>query len=146
MPSLAVKGAVVPLEVDDQDYAVVRGLKWMLVGDQAVAMVPGGRPMSAVERIFGQAEAEWLDGNKLNMRRGNVLLVTKQMASTSGYKGVSKFVRSRPDGSKYEKWRAVLKVNGKQHILGYADTPEEAHKIYLEKAEAKRQEIVGNDA
>lgn len=42
----------------------------------------------------------------------------------------------------YQRWRAVVFVKGRRYVLGYADTQEEAHRIYTEKAEKKREEVL----
>ena len=45
--------------------------------------------------------------------------------NTSGYKGVSFFKITK-------KWKAVSRINGVTHYLGYFVTPEEANKAYVE--------------
>jgi hypothetical protein len=54
--------------------------------------------------------------------------------SSSGFKGVSWFERDR-------KWRAQIKINYKDHHLGYFDTAESAHAAYVAAASAAFNEF-----
>ena len=51
----------------------------------------------------------------------------RQCNNKSGYKGVGWHRKSG-------KWRARIRIHGKQCELGYFDTPEEAHRKYCEAA------------
>lgn len=77
-----------------------------------------------------------VDGNGLNNTRANLREATpsqnnmnakRPLSNTTGYKGVSPTYNGK-------KWRARIKVNGRQTHLGTFDTPEEAHAVYCEKA------------
>lgn len=83
-------------------------------------------------------KGEWVDhinGDGLDNRRENLRLATpsqnmqnvgKRSHNTSGYKGVS---------SCGSRWRATIRVNGKQKHLGVFATPELAHAAYCESAD-----------
>ena len=76
------------------------------------------------------------DHDTLNNRRENLRIAThaqnlwntKILANnTSGFKGVSFF---KPRGT----WRSRIMLNGKQNLIGYFDSPEEAGAAYVEAA------------
>lgn len=77
-----------------------------------------------------------IDGNKSNNVIGNLRECThsqnhgnmgKPRTNSSGFKGVSKIKGGR-------KWRARIKVGGKEQSLGAYSTKEEAHEAYKRKA------------
>jgi hypothetical protein len=79
------------------------------------------------------------DGNWLDCRRQNLRVCTnaensrntpRKKSNTTGYRGVS----YAPQSGKY---RAGIKINGKQKHLGYFETAETAYMVYQE--EAKKQ-------
>ncbi len=79
-----------------------------------------------------------INGDGLDNRRANLRLATVQQnnhnrrrtaMNTSGFKGVHL-------NRQLNKWRAMIKVSGKQSHLGYFDTPEDAAVAYA-KASAK---------
>lgn len=96
--------------------------------------------------IIGAKKGEFVDhinGNKLDNRRSNLRLSSKSqnrcntrtpISNTSGYKGVSWHKRQK-------KWHAQVKMNGKNHHIGYYDDPEKAHQAYLEKAKGLHGEF-----
>ena len=78
------------------------------------------------------AIADHINRNIRDNRRCNLRIVTRQhnkansgipKNSKSGFKGVSFY-------SKYQKYRAYIKVNYKHIFLGYFDKPEEAANAY----------------
>jgi hypothetical protein len=77
-----------------------------------------------------------IDGDGLNNRRDNLRVAThaqnlrnrgKNKNNKSGYKGVYWHKATK-------KWKAQIKVNGKEKYLGLFDNPEDAHKAYCEAA------------
>lgn len=89
-----------------------------------------GRPLASNELV------DHRDMNGLNCSRENLRLATNQQNQAnrpaqknnkSGYKGVFWYKRAN-------KWRAVIKLDGKQIHLGLFSNPEDAYKAYLEKA------------
>jgi len=74
-----------------------------------------------------------VDGNPSNNRIDNLRIATnaqnchnsKPRKNVSGFKGVSWFPRDR-------RWRARIRVNRKEIMLGYFRTPEAAHEAYCE--------------
>lgn len=78
-------------------------------------------------------ETDHKDRNPLNNRKNNLRFVTslennrnkgKHLNNTSGYTGVVK-------RKGYNKWKAQIRVDGKLMYLGYYNTPEDAHFVYL---------------
>jgi len=77
-----------------------------------------------------------VDGNGLNNRRANLRLASnsentrnskKRIDNKSGYKGVCWDELQR-------KWRASIRLNGRQTYLGLYASPQEAHNAYREAA------------
>jgi hypothetical protein len=74
-------------------------------------------------------QVDHINGDRLDNRRENLRIATNQQnqmarhksISKSGYKGVHK------NGNR---WRAIIKKDGKTIHLGYYDTPEEASMAY----------------
>ncbi len=58
----------------------------------------------------------------------------KQLNCTSGYKGVDFY-------KNYNKWRARIKINGKETLLGYYDDIKEAKKAYNDTAKKHFKEF-----
>lgn len=81
-------------------------------------------------------EVDHINGHGIDNRRCNLRLSShqqnmcntkKQSNNKSGYKGVSWHKRS-------QKWTAQIHIDRKVTYLGVFDTPEEAHRIYVEAA------------
>ncbi len=68
------------------------------------------------------------DNAFLNLREAtqsqNMINGGKSKRNKSGYRGVSWH-------SKYQKWRACISINGKLIHLGYTETAEDAHSLYI---------------
>ncbi len=102
-----------------------------------------GMPCSAHRVVFAMHQGFWpdevdhVDLNKGNNRIENLRAASRnanqhnrpaQANNTSGFKGVG-WVRAKG------KWRARITTDGRQTMLGYFDTPEEAHTAYADAAE-----------
>jgi hypothetical protein len=80
-------------------------------------------------------EIDHINGDGLDNRRPNLRVVShavnlannRQAAGRSGYRGVWKAHNST-------RWAAVIKRNGKRHVLGTFDSPELAHAAWLSAA------------
>jgi hypothetical protein len=81
-------------------------------------------------------QIDHINGIKIDNRLCNLRLATNSQNScnkklsrrnTSGYKGVSYSKQG-------QKWRADIRINGKQTLIGLFDTPELAHMAYCEAA------------
>lgn len=105
-------------------------------------IVDGVRQRYLVHRLiwklyYGEDPIELIDhvdNNKINNRienlrecnnKQNIHNNKKRVNNTSGYKGVC-WVKDK------QKFKARIKVDGKDLHLGYFDNPEEAHKVYCE--------------
>lgn len=128
----------IEFEIDEEDIGQVSGRKWKIVQKK------GGKPYVCrtgkgtiyLHRVLMDAPrgkiVDHIDGNSLNNRRSNLRLATvsenamnrgRTKRNRTGYKGVS---FHRGNG----RWRARIQREGKEHTLGYFDTPEEAFAAY----------------
>lgn len=116
--------------VDDEDYERINAFKWhawkhhsIFYGARTIRE-NGKRTILFMHHfIFGKPLNNLMhdhkDGNGLNNQQTNVLLVTNRQNGqnrhdkrSSQYPGVSWY-------KDYQKWRAVIQINGKFHHLGY---------------------------
>jgi AP2 domain-containing protein/HNH endonuclease len=84
----------------------------------------------------GNETVDHIDRNTLNDKNDNLRIATKTQSSGNtsvrsnnkcGYKGVTY--------CKYtNRWRAIIRINGKATHLGRFDSPQEAHQAYVEAA------------
>lgn len=130
--------------IDAADIPLVGGFNWQaLVGPHTVYATRtdySGRKKRTVmlHRVLlddpGRLDVDHQDGNGLNNRRCNLRGATRSQNlsnqrirsnNTSGFKGVSR-------NKARAKWMAYIALHGKQHHLGYYDTPEAAHAAYVE--------------
>ena len=82
---------------------------------------------------FPDCSIDHIDGDKTNNARANLRIATqaencqnlKKSRGSSGYLGVSK------DTTRNNRWKASIKLNGKQIHIGWFKTPLEAHEAYL---------------
>lgn len=88
-------------------------------------------------------EVDHIDGNRLNNQRSNLRICShgenmynykKPVTNTSGFKGVKP---AKANG----RWRADIRINGKQTTLGTFDDPETAYAAYCEAAARHRGEF-----
>lgn len=93
---------------------------------------------------FPSNEIDHIDGNRRNNRISNLRDVSRSV-NNQNRKKANKRNQSGLLGVAYHKptglFRAIIGLNRKYTLLGYYDTPEEAHAVYLE---AKRQMHEGN--
>ena len=92
----------------------------------AQAFIPNPENKPEVDHIDGDRKNNSLSNLRWCTRAENNRNVGKRITNTSGYTGVSFHKASG-------KWRARIRVDGKQKSLGYFHTPEEASAAY-EKA------------
>lgn len=110
-------------------YVVVR-LDGRLHGGHRIAWVHahGELPSGEIDHINGDRA-----DNRLSNLRDVSRAINNQnrrgpgTLSSSGFLGVSRF---------RDKWRAIIRVDGKKNYLGTFDTPQMAYEVYLE---AKRR-------
>lgn len=90
-----------------------------------------------------RTQVDHINGDRLDNRRANLRLATHaenlrnrgaQRNNTSGYKGVFWHERAR-------RWRAVIWVDRRRHLLGYFDNPAEAHAAYCRAAHELHREF-----
>lgn len=124
--------------VDDEDFEWLSRYKWCYTkAGYAVraSRINGKRRTVYMHREILQApaglEVDHINGDKLDNRRSNLRIVTKQQnmfnqrprKGSSRYKGVTWFSRT-------QKWRAFIKIDGKFRSLGYFDDEKEAALAY----------------
>lgn len=126
--------------VDDVDYEWLSQYSWFSTGPHSYAYAtrwaprPEGRILVYMHRMILDAPSavsvDHIDGNSLNNQRSNLRLAThgenmrnrkRHSNNTSGYTGVYW------DASK-RKWRAEVRLNGKNKHAGYFSDVEEAAK------------------
>lgn len=105
-------------------------------------IAPGDWALAFMHRVVliadGDRDVDHANGNALDCRLENLREATRSQNTfnarrrsdnKSGFKGVS-FVRKR------QRWRAEIKLRGLTQFLGEFDTPELAHKAYINAAAA----------
>lgn len=112
------KPSSIYIQIDGKRYGAHR-LAWLLYYREF--------PMIFIDHINNNP----LDNRICNLREAttsqNGMNRGKPKNNTSGLKGVSWSLKSA-------KWRSKISCDGKLHLLGLFDTPEEAHKAYCKKA------------
>lgn len=131
--------------IDAADYLLVKDHKWHL-------FLAGGKENPEVRYVRSRISGKLFylhqfllrtrkgidhrDGNSCNNKRNNLRCCTqgqntcnqkRRKDNTSGYKGVGFHKATR-------KWRSRINYKGKEIIVGYYDTPEEAGRAYNAKA------------
>ena len=138
--------------IDAVDVPMVEGFNWKAEVTPHTVYVTrshwlgnGKRRTVRMHRVImgepNRLEIDHIDGNGLNNRKrddgGNLRVVTHlqnthnqrtRSNNTSGFKGVSWHKAS-------SKWRAQIKLNGRQRFLGLYATAETAHEAYQNASE-----------
>lgn len=125
--------------VDDEDYERVNRHGWVVSGKRTLYAhaTIGGKSVYMHRLILAApqgAHVDHINGNTLDNRKENLRVCTRSQnsansrkyrlqAATSKYKGVSFYTR-------YNKWVASIKAQGKQHFLGYFSEEKEAAIAY----------------
>ena len=128
--------------VDDEDYVDVSRFKWYAHTNYRVfyairnITIAGKRKAVKLHRYIMRApdgvEVDHLNGDGLDCQRANMRLCSRSenqqntpayRGNGSGFKGVERF-----DGG--EKWRARIRVDGKQRHLGLFNSKEDAARTY----------------
>lgn len=125
--------------IDKTDWPAVSGISWQ------ASLRSNGKGWYAVSRygrmhrlIMGASSDEIVDhvnGNGLDNRRSNLRIGNQSLNSVNRVNTPGQHLRgARKKGNK---WQAYIKIKGKQHSLGYYNTPEEAHAAYVSAAVAE---------
>ena len=122
--------------IDDDDLELVSKYNWYYLPNGYAANKT--KKTIYMHRLIAgtpdDMETDHINGDKLDNRRCNLRICTKQdnmrnrdkqNNNTTGYKGVYKTTGS-------EKWRAQIVINRKAKHLGLFDTREEAAQAYRE--------------
>jgi hypothetical protein len=126
--------------VDDDDYALVSGIKWYATQSYAGKFyargVIAGQPgMVYMHRLIlgfrGSEDIDHINGNSLDNQRANLRVCTrsqnnqnqKRKPSRTAFKGVF-------PGRAKNRWAAKITVSGRQFYLGMFDSQEEAARAY----------------
>lgn len=89
--------------------------------------VTGEWPSGHLDHIDGDPSNNRISNLRIASASQNAANKRRSRNNTSGFKGV------HLDGS--GRWRAAIKVDGKRTYLGSYDSPEDAHRAYVEAAE-----------
>lgn len=129
------KGVLHTFLIDTEDLTLVSDFQgtWHLNNRGYVSRTVKGKRESLHRLIMNPADStvvvDHIDGNPLNNRKNNLRIITwdqnaqnisSNRRSITGVRGVSL------DNRWGERWRARIRVNGKDINLGYYDTKEEA--------------------
>lgn len=109
--------------------------KTLMVHRVAWFLYYGEWPVNQIDHINGDKQDNRISNlrdvpQRINMQNQ----ISAHKNNISGFLGVI----YRPDRPK--KWRASIKVNGKNISLGYYDTPEKAHAVYLDAKKTFHEE------
>lgn len=106
----------VQIRIDAKSYAAHR-LVWLYMY--------GSFPSMSIDHI---------DGDKTNNARANLRLATQaeNCQNLKKSRGKSGFLGVTIDSQRNNRWKASIKLNGKQQHIGWYRTPEEAHQAYLQ--------------
>lgn len=133
--------------VDDEDYIYLSKYKWHYERGYArrSEYQGGGRSNPKIKHIRMHQDllscpedmhTDHINRNKLDNRKENLRIVTRSQnfanrelysSNKSGFKGVSYLKQNK-------KWQAEIQCNKVQYYLGSFDTPQEAAKVYDNKA------------
>jgi hypothetical protein len=129
--------------VDDADFATLSRYSWYLSTSGYATRVAGGRKNKIrirMHRVITECPfglfVDHINGNKLDNRRANLRIATKQQNgfnrdkqrnNTSGFKGVT-WDKAR------RKWVAQLNISGKHYYLGRFENILDAKKAHDESA------------
>jgi hypothetical protein len=134
--------------IDTADVPLVEGFNWYAdeksgtVYAATTVLLDNGNQCTLYlhRRVLGltisTVHVDHIDGNGLNNQRSNIRPCSRSenmrnrgayRNNTSGFKGVFWFARDR-------RWRARIRVDGKDKHLGFFDDPEAAHEAYCAAA------------
>lgn len=135
--------------IDAADVAMVEGVNWAaavrgtVVYATRIVRQDGTRRAIYLHRALaaaGESQLDHVDGDGLNNRRVNLRPATH--AQNQWNKGVSKRNRVGLKGVSWhpinQKWRARIRLNGRNTHLGFFETPEAAHEAYRTAADKAR--------
>lgn len=135
VPVKCPDGGYVQALVDDRDAALVRTCTWhrTAVDRRVCAPLPrlrGKQRQASLPRLVLGLQKDdeicviHLDGDKLNCQRKNLKLASRSQLMQAYTRGVG--LRGVSWSRHNNKWRAQVTRDGKQHHIGYFETPEEA--------------------
>jgi hypothetical protein len=83
---------------------------------------------------FPSMSIDHIDGDKTNNARANLRIVTQSenCQNLKKSRGKSGFLGVTIDSQRKNRWKASIKLNGKQQHIGWYKTPEEAHQAYVQ--------------
>ena len=124
--------------VSDQDFEELNKYKWCFDGQYAQRRenTKAIRMHREIMNIPERMEIDHIDGNRLNNTRENLRVCTTQENQRNRSKGAG--TSSQYKGVNWHKetgkWRAYIKVAGKQVYLGLFEIEQEAAKVYYRAA------------
>ena len=120
--------------IDIEDIDKVSKYKWCLNGDGYVYNNKVGRLHRYLMSPSDNKIVDHINHNKLDNRKSNLRICSIQQNSMNSSKQKRRNTTSKYKGCYWEKkrnkWRAQIKINGKQKSLGYYDSEKEAAEVY----------------
>ena len=127
--------------VDDEDYGFLSQFKWCFSCGYAVGCCNG--KVCSMHRVINKTpdgfETDHINRDRLDNRKCNLRTVRSQenkwnitipRDNTSGFMGVSWHKVTK-------KWRACIRINGKQKHLGYFDDERKASDTYQDAVKTR---------
>jgi hypothetical protein len=128
--------------VDDKDFLALSKFKWLFDDGYAKRHKPSPEVgWLLMHRVIMKTKmgmfTDHINGNKLDNRRVNLRICTnaqnmmnrgRQSNNSSGFRGVAWHKQRK-------KWRAFIKINGKQKSLGLYENINDAVKVYEKEAQ-----------
>lgn len=123
-------------------YRYIRVNQHMMLAHRiAWLMYYGVEPPGMVDHINGDRQDNRIENLRIATHSQNAANAKRHSRNTSGLKGASKVLKN---GKWTGRWQASITYQNKQMNLGYFDTKEEAHAVYLDAAKKFQGEFANS--
>ena len=111
---------------DSNGYVLLHIFKQLWRAHQIAWLITYGYVPKEIDHQDGNTAHNWIANLRATNKSGNMHNVKRHRDNSSGFMGVSK--------THYGRWRARIRHNGKEVMIGIYDTPEDAHAAWKEAA------------